>query len=274
MSSSTGKNIVVRTLSGAALLAIVLVAVLASEYTFLMLALTISLGSMYEFFQIAAVKGVKVLRGLAMVVGALVVILSFFMAKGCTDSLWATLLIPCVALFFIVELYRRNENPLTNISVALGGILYAALPLALLCFIAFAGGSYRPETVLSIIFIVWVNDIFAFLVGTAIGKHRLFERISPKKSWEGFFGGVVFASLFAVGCGRLSGGNELIWAGLGAVTAVSAVYGDLVESMFKRSAGLKDSGNILPGHGGFMDRFDALLLSLPFVFVYFIIFAL
>ena len=118
------------------------------------------------------------------------------------------------------------------------------------------------------IFIIWGNDVFAYLVGMSVGRHRLCERLSPKKSWEGFFGGIAGAVAMGLVAARVLDGGYAAWAGLALVAAVSGVLGDLVESMFKRAAGVKDSGALIPGHGGVLDRFDAMLLSAPFVFVY------
>ena len=129
-------------------------------------------------------------------------------------------------------------------------------------------GVWRPETVLCYIFIIWANDVFAYLVGMTFGRHRLCERLSPKKSWEGFFGGIAGAVVLGLVAARVMDGSCWVWAGLALVAAATGVLGDLVESMFKRAAGVKDSGNLIPGHGGVLDRFDAMLLSAPFVFVY------
>ena len=178
-----------------------------------------------------------------------------------------------VAASFVVELFRNVKTPTRNIATTLMATLYVALPMSLMLFIPLmlAGGQWRAEAFLFYLFIVWANDVFAFLVGITCGRHRLCERISPKKSWEGFFGGVAGAmAMGAVGAAVVGGGYAL-WLGLAAVVAITSVLGDLVESMFKREAEVKDSGNILPGHGGMLDRFDALLLSSPAAFVYLII---
>ena len=124
---------------------------------------------------------------------------------------------------------------------------------------------------LAFIGIIWVNDVFAYLVGVTFGKHRLCERISPKKSWEGFFGGLIGAVGAALLFGYLFGGNLCIWGGLGLIVALTGVAGDLVESLIKRSVDVKDSGALMPGHGGVLDRFDALILSVPFAVVYLLI---
>ena len=161
-------------------------------------------------------------------------------------------------------------------------MVYIALPFALLATIPLrgacsAGSPYVPGDMLAIIFLVWANDVGAYLAGSLFGRHRLFERISPKKSWEGFAGGVLCAVavgwLYGLYAGPGDTAHGLLWSGAGLVVAVAGVLGDLVESMLKRSAGLKDSGNSIPGHGGFLDRFDALILAVPFVYAYFAIFA-
>ena len=271
-SGNSKRNLLIRTLSGAVIFVVVVAAVLVSEYTFLALALAIALGSMWEYFRIAAQDGASPTKAYPMAVGAVAVIVSFFAANGLLPVKYLACLIPLVSIVFIAELYRKRPRPMFNISVTIGGLFYAVLPMCLMCFIAFRGGYYSPWIILYYIFIVWINDVFAYLTGMTFGRHRMFERISPKKTWEGFAGGLVFAVAAAVLFGHLYGGSLLWWGGLGVVVVVSGVYGDLVESLFKRESGIKDSGSIIPGHGGFMDRFDALLFSVPFVFLYFVIF--
>ena len=142
------------------------------------------------------------------------------------------------------------------------GVQTCALPIC---------DDWNPLIALAFIFIIWANDVFAYLVGSAIGKHRLFERISPKKSWEGLFGGVAGAVAMAILAAYVMDDSVCVWIGLAIVGSVTGVFGDLVESMFKRSIDMKDSGSSIPGHGGWLDRFDALLISVPFVFVYLLI---
>jgi phosphatidate cytidylyltransferase len=151
------------------------------------------------------------------------------------------------------------------------GLLWIVAPMSLLPLLGLLGGGYHPMRVLFYVILIWINDIGAYLVGSTLGKHRLCERISPKKSWEGFFGGLLFTVLAAVWLGpRMGEVAETLplwsWIGFGAIVTVTAVVGDLLESAFKRWAGVKDSGTIIPGHGGFLDRFDAMFLSLPFVY--------
>ena len=142
--------------------------------------------------------------------------------------------------------------------------------MSLMLFIPFmlSPDRWNPWIFLFYLFLVWGNDVFAYLVGISIGRHKMCPRLSPKKSWEGFFGGVLGSLAMGVLGAYVVEGNYLVWLGLALVVSLSSVVGDLVESMFKRDAGVKDSGNFIPGHGGMLDRFDALILSAPFAFVY------
>lgn len=269
-----GKEFFIRTLTGTVLLLVVVGTVYFSKYGLLALALTISIGIMWEFFRLAEHKGIRIERIYPIVVGGISIVMSFLVAAGILSIFYLSLVFPLIFMIFVAELYHKHPEPFTRISVALGGLMYGALPMSLICFVAFYHGDYDPWLILCYIFIVWINDIFAYLTGAMLGRHKLFERISPKKSWEGFFGGLLFAVAFGVACGMLRGDNLIWWGGLALVIVISGVLGDLVESMFKRAAETKDSGSIMPGHGGFMDRFDALIFTVPFVFAYFIIFAI
>ena len=172
-------------------------------------------------------------------------------------------------MLFICELYRKGVNPLANIAATLLGVFYVALPLSLMLYMPLIGSeAWNPWVLIAYIVIVWSNDVFAYLFGMTFGRHRLFERLSPKKSWEGFFGGLVGAVVAGVVAAHLMEQSMVVWAALALLISVTAVLGDLAESMFKRAADVKDSGALIPGHGGVLDRFDALLLSAPFVFVY------
>ncbi len=260
---SKSSEFITRTLSGAILLIVVAGALLWSRYSFLLLLLAIGIGSQSEFYNLCRLAGANPSRLLPMSISALLI----------TGTLLASpelILISIVAGMFIfaLELWRGTKNPLLNVTASLGGIFYTALPMGALALIGTRGGVYEYHIVMAIIAITWINDIFAYIVGVSCGRHKLFPRISPKKSWEGFIGGLLFAIGAAVGIGALLDGPLAAWGGLGLVVAIAAVIGDLVESMFKRSVDVKDSGKIMPGHGGIMDRFDALLYSAPFALIY------
>jgi phosphatidate cytidylyltransferase len=168
-------------------------------------------------------------------------------------------------------LYKRSATPFQNIAYTYLGIIYLAIPFSLLILmINFGKGNFGVFTFpVFYFFMIWANDTFAYLVGSAIGKHRLFERISPKKSWEGAIGGLFFTFVLAFILSQFYSFLSVPqWLELAAIIVVFGNFGDLAESMFKRSIDCKDSGKFFPGHGGILDRFDSVLLSAPFVFIY------
>lgn len=270
------RNLLVRTLSGAVLTIVVVGAVLLSQWSFIALLLVILIGGMWEFYRLARREDTVPLRWFGLAGGVALLTASTLLVFTWTDYsllvclllfLFFMLLIP---MMFVCELFLKRQHPAADIGVTLAGIFYVALPLSMFLLLPMQidGSAWNPWIILFYIFIIWTNDICAYLVGMTLGRHRLYPRISPNKSWEGFFGGIVGA----IGMGLLAAwimeADLLVWGVLAAIAAMSGVLGDLIESMFKRAAGVKDSGNILPGHGGWLDRFDALIFSVPFVFVY------
>lgn len=178
-----------------------------------------------------------------------------------------------ILLAFIIELFRGGKNPAQVIGTYLLGVFYVSLPVMFLFWIATPDAYYKPNRVFGLLWLVWTNDTLAYLVGSQIGKHKLFERISPKKTWEGTIGGVVGTILMAWGLSHyVTDFSPEQWLALGIVVSIFGTLGDLVESMLKRSAGIKDSGNLFPGHGGFLDRFDAFLFMLPFAWLAVVLF--
>lgn len=197
---------------------------------------------------------------------------------GCICLAFGAYLFPLILwialmLFRLIEqLYIKSDTPLREMSHSLMTQLYIGLPLGMMVCI----GTWvsHINMVLAIFFFIWINDSGAFLVGTIAGRHKLFERISPKKSWEGFFGGWILnlaaAASFCHFCPQFFGleGNLWLWLGLASVVTVFGTWGDLVESMIKRSLQIKDSGHLIPGHGGILDRIDSLLFVMPACFLY------
>lgn len=170
----------------------------------------------------------------------------------------------------ICELYRKKGNSFQNLAFSYYGLLYLSLPFTLLIYLPYmTSDEWRPEIVFFPFLLVWFNDTFAYLFGSQFGKHKLFPRISPKKSWEGAIGGgicTIGAALFiAPYLEGLTIYNNIIIA---CIVVFFGIYGDLLESMFKRSIEIKDSGSIMPGHGGVLDRFDAVVFVIPAIFVY------
>ena len=279
------KNLLVRTISGVVLLLVVVGALLWSKWSAGALFAVVMVGGLAEFYRLCRQKGVEPMGSVGVATALAIFGLAFavFMQWGtpATETtarivlgtlLYTMLIVPAT---FVCELWRKSETPIANIATTFMGVIYVALPMAALLFIPqLLVGKWSACAMMAFISIIWINDICAYLVGVTIGKHRLCERISPKKSWEGFFGGLVGAVGFSVLFGHLFGGNLLVWGGLGLVTALAGVAGDLVESLMKREVGVKDSGKMMPGHGGFLDRFDALFISVPFVVVYLLVISL
>lgn len=266
------KNLLVRTASGAVLAAVMFGAVLWSRWSLGALLALLIVGGMAEFYALARKCGSTPQPVIGMVAGLAVLAIACFGRSTFGNGLFALLLL--LPLSFICELWRKSEHPLPNIGATLMGVLYVAVPFSLLYLFVYSGHSdffgslFHKLVLLGFIVTIWANDVCAYLVGWAFGRHPLFPRLSPKKSWEGFIGGVVGAVCFGLLAAWFLNDSYGAWAGLAIVASVTGVVGDLVESMFKRAAGVKDSGTLIPGHGGVLDRFDALLLATPFVFAY------
>ncbi|MBR5132914.1 MAG: phosphatidate cytidylyltransferase [Alistipes sp.] len=283
------KNFLVRTASGAVLLLVVLGAAFAGPIGYGALLLLITGVGVWEFYSLARAKGSEPQRILGLV-GALALTLGGVSALSeeymCVseDASGGGLLIAIICwlitalsimIVFVAEVFRNRPTPMHNIATTIMGIIYVALPMAVMSQIPaqlqqldLKNPVWEPLYFLFYLFLVWGNDVFAYLFGITLGKHKLCERLSPKKSWEGFVGGIIGSVAVGAIAAAVLDESYIFWIGLAIVVALSSVVGDLIESMFKRDAGVKDSGNILPGHGGMLDRFDALIVSAPFAFVY------
>ena len=269
------KNFIIRTLSGIVMVATLIGATLFSKLTFVLLLLAITLGGEWEFYRLAKKSGTSPQRFVGMLAGTMMIVaaaaaLHEIMAITAVLMVAFMILIPMPLIF---ELYRKSATPMANVGITYAGVIYVALPMALLTFfpMMLGNGEWKPWSVILYIFIIWANDVFAYLFGITLGKHRLFERISPKKSWEGFFGGLLGAMAMGFVAAKVLDANVALWIGLALIAAITGVFGDLVESLLKRSVNVKDSGSFIPGHGGWLDRFDALIFSVPFAFIYLVI---
>ena len=269
------KNFIIRTLSGIVMVATLIGATLFSKLTFVLLLLAITLGGEWEFYRLAKKAGTSPQRFVGMLAGTMMIVaaaaaLHEILAITAVLMVAFMILIPMPLIF---ELYRKSATPMANVGITYAGVIYVALPMALLTFfpMMLGNGEWKPWSVILYIFIIWANDVFAYLFGITLGKHRLFERISPKKSWEGFFGGLLGAMAMGFVAAKVLDANVAMWIGLALIAAITGVFGDLVESLLKRSVDVKDSGSFIPGHGGWLDRFDALIFSVPFAFIYLVI---
>lgn len=265
------KNLVQRILTGLVLTGLIIATLLGGFYYFSFLFLFISLVGLYEFYRMAAPKVKKREYFSSMFAGAAIYVLSALTAANIIPFEALELLIPICAWFFLVELYKNREKPFENIGLTVLGLIYITLPFSLLNYMAFLPfGFYNYELVLGIFFFLWVSDSGAYVVGRLIGRTKLFERISPNKTIEGSVGGILAAMALAwFGVKNAFDSLDGIdWLVVSAIVSISGIYGDLIESLLKRSFGRKDSGSLLPGHGGVLDRFDSLILSAPMVYAY------
>jgi phosphatidate cytidylyltransferase len=278
------KNLLTRTVTGVLFVAVMLAGLLCGRLPFAILLLCITAGCMWELYGLAQKAGAAPHKTVGTLIGLLVVGINLGLVEAVINNIGfakyvgisAVLVILLTVSVPVLDLWRTKGSAMSNVGATFLGVGYVALPVSLVALFPLIGNKilfpWNPLVVVAFVVVVWANDVFAYLAGISIGRHKLYERLSPKKTWEGFFGGLVGAVAVAALVGKyLLDGNVWLWAGLGLLIAVTAVLGDLVESHFKRSAGVKDSGRLLPGHGGLLDRFDAVLVSAPFVFIFFVI---
>ncbi len=299
LSKLFNKALLQRSVTGVCLVAAIIGCILWGPYSYLGLFSVLIYGVLWEFYGLVnKSKEVEIFRFFHSLAGV-VLFWCFFISAAHLSSLGNNVFIiylVYVMALFISRLYSKQSNPIRELAYIVLGQVYIALPLSLLNSIAFHSiaiplgnidDDYNGILLLALFFFLWCNDTGAFLTGVTCGKHRLFERISPKKSWEGFFGGLLFNVLLGLafyqasfwGClgqdlHELVHYTRLDWVGLGITISVFGTFGDLVESFVKRSVGVKDSGRILPGHGGMWDRFDSLLLAAPAMMFYLVLIVL
>jgi phosphatidate cytidylyltransferase len=262
-------NFVKRTLSGFIYVALIIGSILLSQYTFAAFFALICGLAVHEFHKLTNLQSaVDVNSEIAFVGGILLFFCAFVYKSGVLPYTVFSVYGFYVILILVLELYRKKSNPLNNWAYFIMGQFFVALPFTLLNYIIFIE-DYQPIILLAVFITIWINDTGAYLVGVTLGKHRLFERISPKKSWEGFVGGAIAAILsgyvFSLLIPRISLFNWLIFS---EIIVVFGTFGDLIESLMKRTVNVKDSGKIIPGHGGLLDRFDSMLLAAPVIYVY------
>lgn len=274
-------NFIVRTITAIIFVAVIVASFLRAETMILLFALVTGL-TIWEFTGLVNDRPqVTVNRMITTVAG---VYLFFAMAGFCSEITPSAVFIPyliTLVYLMVAELYLKHEDPINDWAYTMMTQLYIALPFSLLNALAFhltpeGEVIYDPVLPLCMFVFLWINDAGAYICGSLLGKHKLFPRISPGKSWEGSIGGGILVMLIAASIPYLLEQFSLLtvnysplqWAGLGLVIVVFGTWGDLIESLFKRTLGIKDSGNVLPGHGGMLDRFDSSLLAIPAAVVY------
>ena len=278
------KNLLVRTITGIIFVAAIVASFMRADAMVLLFSIITGM-TVWEFTGLVNLRrSVNVNRFISTVAG---VYFFFAMTYYCSDMFAgvakSVVFIPylvTIVYLLIAELYLKQEDPIQDWAYTMLAQMYIALPFSLINVLAFNATSegfvaFNTLLPLSIFIFLWVNDSGAYCCGSLLGKHKLFPRISPGKSWEGSIGGGVFVllaawliSLITTQKGITTNLTTLQWMGMGLVVAVFGTWGDLIESLFKRTLGIKDSGNILPGHGGMLDRFDSSLLAIPAIVVF------
>lgn len=273
------KNMITRAITGTIFVVAVVVSFLRPQAMMFLFALVTAL-SVWEFTGLVNnIKDVSVNRFITTAAGTYLFIA---FAGYCSEITPSAVFIPyllTIVYLFISELYTKASNPINNWAYTMLSQLYIALPFSMINVVAFRneGGAvvYDYLLPLSIFIFLWTNDTGAYISGSLLGKHKLFPRVSPGKSWEGSIGGGLLVLAVAALVGHIANSNEggyILsipgWMGLGLVVVFFGTWGDLVESLFKRTIGIKDSGKILPGHGGMLDRFDSSLMAFPAAVVY------
>ena len=269
-------NFLQRAITGILFVAIIVGCILYDPLAFGTLFVIVSALTIREFGHLVNQSGeVSINRTITMLGGAYL----FLAIMGfCIDAAGSKIFIPYLILIIylmVSELYLKKKNPVLNWAYSMLSQMYIALPFAMLNVLAFQNDpeassvSYNPILPLSIFVFLWLNDTGAYCFGSLFGKHRLFERISPKKSWEGAIGGGLMTIIVGLCVSPYIEGYTIRdTAMISCIVVIFGIYGDLLESLFKRSIEIKDSGNILPGHGGILDRFDAIIFTIPAIFVY------
>jgi phosphatidate cytidylyltransferase len=265
-------NLAKRTITGTAIVLLVIFSVVLNRYAFASLFLLITIMGLWEFYTMLEKVEIRPNKVLGIIAGAFLFTTNALIALEIAHFHILLLNFLLVFFVFLFELYRKLPNPFTNVAFTFFGLLYVAVPFALINYLpnpSFEPGVHMHNIVLGFFFLIWVNESGAYLVGSSIGRNKLFERVSPKKTWEGTLGGgvlcLITAWIISVYFSELSAIN---WIVMGGLVVIFSTYGDLFESLFKRSINAKDSGRILPGHGGILDRFDGVIMAIPFVFVY------
>jgi phosphatidate cytidylyltransferase len=246
--------------------AIVINAIYWSEWSYFVLFFAICFLANLEFYDLLIADKKKPNKLFGTVIGMVIYTLVFVIEKEYISSKFFLTLFPLCAFIFIYELYYSKKKPFNNVAYTILGILYVSIPFSVMHVATFANGQYSWQICLGCLFLLWASDTGAYFAGKNFGRTKLFPRVSPGKTWEGSLGG----GLTSIGIAVLISNfftelNVWQWVCLAIIIVIAGSYGDLVESSFKRSLKIKDSGSAIPGHGGFLDRFDGWLLSAPFI---------
>lgn len=263
------KNLITRTIAGAVFVSLIIGSILWHPIAVMIVFFAFNIIALYEFSRMFKKQGVNVQTSSILFMGSLFYLLISSYANGWLEAKILLAIIPLFFIFFISALFQKSDRSFEELGIKIISLIYIAIPFGLFNIVANMGiigqGLSEPLLLIAFFLLVWSSDTFAYLSGISFGKHRLYERISPKKSWEGSIGGAIATVIIAWIFGYYSGiFTPWVWVVIALIIVITATLGDLIESMLKRQSNVKDSGSIMPGHGGILDRFDAAIFSIPF----------
>ena len=262
------KNLFVRTITGTVYVAAIIGCIVAGRYFAFALFAMVLIITVYEFFKMCLKKNITPQVVPNIIISVFIYALFFLTENNIIDDKFRIILIPLGLVVPVIEIFRQKQNPVQNIAFTLLAIIYFALPLSIfnMALTPYASQPeiYKPEILIGLFVIIWLNDTGAYLVGSLLGKHKMAEKISPNKTWEGTFGGALLGMIVSLIFFRyFEYFNTIQIIIIALAVIVAGTFGDLTESLIKRNFEVKDSGTLLPGHGGFFDRFDSLLFAAP-----------
>ena len=273
------KEVLTRSLSGLLFIGVIIGSIIWSPYSVAIVFLAVSIFALYEFYKLMNTAGFTPHKITGLLCGITIYGLLALHSFNWLPLHTLSIIFPLLVVIVIVELFRKQKYPISNIAFTVLSMIYIVMPLASLNYFAYYNPFndevhlYKNEysLLLGFFIIVWCNDTGAYVFGRLLGKHKLFNRISPNKTWEGFFGGCLLAISGAILFSMATDSSTVHWSIISVLIVIFGTLGDLTESQIKRSIGVKDSGKFMPGHGGILDRFDGVLYAAPFVLTYFLL---
>lgn len=269
------QNLITRTITGAIFVALIIGSLIAHPFAFTGVIYLLMLACLIEFARLANHNGIFPQKTIILFTGTVLFVIPSLVALELLSPLFLAFLPVLIMVFFVTEFFRDKPNALQNLAFSVLPMVYISIPLSMLVFLVsplVTGSQPHWHLAFGFFIILWSDDTFAYLTGILIGKHKLFEKISPKKTWEGTIGGLIFglaaAYILSIFFTELS---VLQWLGAALIIAITGTLGDLSESLLKRNFDVKDAGTLLPGHGGVLDRVDSVLFSAPALFCYLVI---
>jgi phosphatidate cytidylyltransferase len=263
-------NLLIRAASGAVFVALMIGCIWHSYWaTGVLFTLLVAVG-LLEFFNLSNhLPKVKSSKYVGVILGTYAFVTAFLFVGGIIHYYWVVVSLVLLIIVLLSEMFRNEEEPLMNVALLVFGLLYVVVPFYVMLILRGTElDSMRWLYLVGMFILIWTNDSFAYLTGRFFGKTKLFERISLKKTWEGTIGGIVFSVLAGFLIAYFMEDDHVFWMFSAVFVSLGAIFGDLFESMLKRNAGIKDSGNIMPGHGGVLDRFDAALFGAPIFYLW------